>query len=95
MNITKTAIENKHPKEIIKKLIKPSKKDGKICFVGEKYTGTAAKEINCEGRLVTPGWVDIHTHFDGQITWDPMLSPMSQNGVIFRIRSARTKARSE
>ena len=69
-------------------------KDGKIIHVGGQYSGTAKREVLCSGRIVSPCWVDMHTHFDGQITWDPMLSPISQNGVIFRIRSARTQARS-
>ena len=33
------------------------------------------------GRLVTPGWVDVHTHYDGQATWDPVLAPSSWHGV--------------
>ncbi len=39
------------------------------------------REIDADGRLVTPGWVDIHTHYDGQVTWDPDLAPSSINGV--------------
>ena len=40
------------------------------------------REIDAQGRLVTPGWVDIHTHYDGQVTWDPHLSPSGgTNGV--------------
>ncbi len=38
-------------------------------------------EIDAEGKLVTPGFVDIHTHYDGQVTWDPELAPSSQHGV--------------
>ena len=38
-------------------------------------------EIDAEGRLVTPGWVDIHTHYDGQATWDPEVSPSGWHGV--------------
>lgn len=43
--------------------------------------GTARRTIDAEGRLVTPGWVDIHTHYDGQVTWDPEMAPSSINGV--------------
>ena len=43
--------------------------------------GRAARTIDAEGMLVTPGWVDIHTHYDGQATWDPDMAPSSINGV--------------
>ncbi|MBS0491770.1 MAG: amidohydrolase family protein [Proteobacteria bacterium] len=39
------------------------------------------REIDADGLLVTPGWVDIHTHYDGQVTWDPYLSPSCWHGV--------------
>ncbi|MFC7477921.1 amidohydrolase family protein [Dankookia sp. GCM10030260] len=39
------------------------------------------REVRAGGRLVTPGWVDIHTHYDGQATWDPVLRPSSNHGV--------------
>ena len=39
------------------------------------------REIDAGGRLVTPGWVDIHTHYDGQATWDPIMAPSSWHGV--------------
>ena len=42
---------------------------------------SAAVEIDAEGKLVTPGFVDIHTHLDAQIAWDPMLTPISWHGV--------------
>jgi len=41
----------------------------------------AKREIDAQGHLVSPGWVDIHTHYDGQVTWDPYLSPSGWNGV--------------
>ena len=53
---------------------------GCIAAVGENL-GPATKEIDASGLLVTPGWVDVHTHYDGQVSWDPMLSPSSWNGV--------------
>jgi len=53
----------------------------RIVAVGENLQGTAAREVDARGLLVTPGWVDIHTHYDGQVSWDPLLSPSSWNGV--------------
>ena len=55
-------------------------KDGKIAKIG-LITETATNEIDAKGKLVTPGWVDIHTHYDGQATWDPLLAPSSWHGV--------------
>ena len=43
--------------------------------------GPARQEIAADGLLLTPGWVDIHTHYDGQATWDPYLTPSSWHGV--------------
>ncbi len=43
--------------------------------------GPGQREIDAGGKLVTPGWVDIHTHYDGQATWDPHLTPSGWNGV--------------
>ena len=55
-------------------------KGGVIAEVGENL-GEGKREIDAKGDLVTPGWVDIHTHYDGQVTWDPYLSPSGWNGV--------------
>ena len=41
----------------------------------------ATQVIDATGRLVTPGWVDIHTHYDGQVTWDDLLAPTAWHGV--------------
>ena len=54
--------------------------DGKIAKIGE-IAESAEQEIDATGKLVTPGWVDIHTHYDGQATWDPLLAPSSWHGV--------------
>jgi N-acyl-D-aspartate/D-glutamate deacylase len=43
--------------------------------------GPGRREIDADGLLVTPGFVDIHTHYDGQATWDPELEPSSPHGV--------------
>ena len=52
----------------------------RIAAVG-KNLGSAQREIDATGLLVIPGWVDIHTHYDGQATWDAELSPSGWNGV--------------
>ena len=54
--------------------------EGKLTTVG-RVSGRGREEIDARGRLVTPGWVDIHTHYDGQATWDPLLAPSSWHGV--------------
>jgi N-acyl-D-aspartate/D-glutamate deacylase len=53
---------------------------GRIAAVGDKQ-GPARRDIDATGLLVTPGWVDVHTHYDGQAMWDPLLSPSSWHGV--------------
>ena len=53
---------------------------GVITEVGA-VTGQGREEIDATGRLVTPGFVDVHTHYDGQVTWDPTLAPSSWHGV--------------
>ena len=52
----------------------------RIVAVGDDV-GEGKGEIDATGLLVTPGWVDIHTHYDGQVTWDPHLTPSGWNGV--------------
>ena len=52
----------------------------RIVAVGGK-AGPARRVIDADGLLVTPGWVDVHTHYDGQATWDPVLAPSSWHGV--------------
>ena len=55
-------------------------RDGRIVAVGE-VDESAREEIDASGLLVTPGWVDVHTHYDGQVTWDPEITPSSWHGV--------------
>ena len=55
-------------------------KDGLIVEVG-KVSGAGQREVDADGALVTPGFVDIHTHYDGQATWSNRMSPSSHHGV--------------
>ena len=55
-------------------------KDGRITEVG-KVSGTGKDEIDARGKLVAAGFVDVHTHYDGQVTWSQDITPSSQNGV--------------
>jgi len=55
-------------------------KDGKIVEIG-KVTGAARRTVDATGATVTPGFVDVHTHYDGQAVWDQALAPSSWNGV--------------
>jgi N-acyl-D-aspartate/D-glutamate deacylase len=54
--------------------------DGRVSVVG-RVDDDGAETLDAAGRLVTPGFVDIHTHYDGQVTWDPTLAPSSWHGV--------------
>ena len=54
--------------------------DGRVVAVG-RVEGSGREEIDAKGRLVTPGFVDIHTHYDGQVVWDSRLAPSSWHGV--------------
>src|SRR5687767_13356005 len=53
---------------------------GKIAAVG-KIQGPAAETIDAAGKVVCPGFVDPHTHYDAQITWDRLLSSSAEHGV--------------
>ncbi|MGJ4948443.1 N-acyl-D-amino-acid deacylase family protein [Bradyrhizobium sp. HKCCYLS20291] len=57
---------------------------GRIVEVG-KIAASGREEIDARGKLVTPGFVDVHTHYDGQVTWSHDISPSSQNGVTTAI----------
>jgi N-acyl-D-aspartate/D-glutamate deacylase len=52
----------------------------RVTLVGD-VNDSGREEIDATGKIVTPGFVDIHTHFDGQVTWDPILAPSTYHGV--------------
>ncbi|MCE9522568.1 MAG: amidohydrolase family protein, partial [Alphaproteobacteria bacterium] len=54
--------------------------NGRIAEIG-KVTHAGREEIDAKGKIVTPGFVDIHTHYDGQATWDERLTPSAWHGV--------------
>ena len=60
---------------------------GDVAIAGQQIAGVggtqgpARREIDATGLLVTPGWVDVHTHYDGQAMWDPLLAPSCWHGV--------------
>jgi N-acyl-D-amino-acid deacylase len=60
---------------------------GDVAITGDRivaigtFDGTGHDELDCTGLLVTPGFVDMHTHYDGQVTWDPHLTPSGWHGV--------------
>ena len=56
-------------------------KAGVIAAVEADLAGTATREINAAGKVVTPGFIDVHTHYDGQATWDSHLNPSSNLGT--------------
>src|SRR5215204_4972857 len=56
----------------------------RIVAVGENLGG-GATEIDASGKIVTPGFVDVHTHYDGQATWDAEMAPSSWHGVTTAI----------
>jgi len=58
---------------------------GRIVEVAERLEGSAARTIEADGRIVCPGFVDLHTHYDIQAFWDPALSPSPLHGVTTAI----------
>jgi len=55
-------------------------RNGRIAEVGD-VAGQGDQEFDVRGKLVTPGFIDLHTHYDGQITWEHRLAPSSNHGV--------------
>jgi len=56
-------------------------RDGVIVSVGGTITESAKETIDADGAIVTPGWVDVHTHYDGQVSWDDVMDPSAGNGA--------------
>ena len=56
-------------------------RDGVIAQVGGSITAPAKEIIDADGAIVTPGWVDVHTHYDGQVSWDDVMDPSAGNGA--------------
>src|SRR5215831_12621280 len=55
--------------------------DGQTIVAVGRVDERGRREIAADGAIVAPGWVDIHTHYDGQVTWDGLLAPSSAHGV--------------
>jgi N-acyl-D-aspartate/D-glutamate deacylase len=53
--------------------------DGRIAEIGDRLDGE--RTLDASGHVVTPGFIDIHTHYDAQVFWDPALTPSSWHGV--------------
>ena len=54
--------------------------DGRLTAIGA-VDGTARRELHADGLVATPGFIDVHTHYDCQVSWDPALTPSSWHGV--------------
>jgi len=56
-------------------------KDGVVAQIGGRVTGSSKRTINADGAIVAPGFVDLHTHYDAQIRWDPWCTVSGWHGV--------------
>jgi len=63
--------------------------NGHVAEVGQ-VAGKGKEEIDASGLLAMPGWVDVHTHYDGQVTWDPLLTPSFWHGVTTVVRGPQS-----
>ena len=54
---------------------------GRIAEVAESIDATGAEVVDLDGLTLTPGFIDVHTHYDAQVTWDPGLTPSPAHGV--------------
>ncbi|MEP3050878.1 MAG: amidohydrolase family protein [Erythrobacter sp.] len=60
-------------------------KDGVIAEIGGSISAAASETIEADGACITPGYVDVHTHYDGQVCWDDELNPSASHGVTTAI----------
>src|SRR6266849_10234795 len=55
--------------------------NGVISAIGQRLRDSDAEVVDASGCIVTPGFIDVHTHYDGQATWDDVLEPTASHGV--------------
>ena len=68
-------------------------KDGIITEIGSEISSAAKHVVDADGAIITPGFVDIHTHFDGQVSWDDKMDP-SFSCLLYTSPSPRDRTRS-
>lgn len=62
-------------------------RDGKIARIGGLGSATATRIVNAAGRIVAPGVIDVHTHYDAAIFWDPYCTPSGYHGMTTAVVS--------
>ena len=70
----------------IKAVARADSPAGRRILEEAQQAGANGKTVDCRGCVVAPGWVDVHTHLDGQITWDPWITPLSNGGVTTAVQ---------